>query len=463
VNVDVDRYSKLKQLWKSSRHSAARNRFSLLRRFAEHDQTRFTPPFLDETQAARDKRPRFAPGLLPSALVDLSYLYAHEPVRSTDNDEAWKRALWGNASSGLSSLLYEADPLIRLGGTCLAVVLPTPPENGDEWDGTLSVSIFEADRFVAIADPKRPQRVLAALIRWGDPIVPKNDARGIDEDEADWVYIDDQVLAHINKNSGVSYSEEPHGVTRCPACTLKNGLASKSLYGPPLGGPDLVVNLTTVNLFYELVIFTGELQRGQPCAANPEKAKNLVLSPNCIIEVADVGGFWYASNGANIPYMVLALQLALDSLAIGIGLPKRTWNVRATLDGGIGVYENQQELTKDRLTRERLGGKWEFDIHDVARLVLASHGVVVPPLGSVRYLPFTPPTTATELIAKVETEASLGLADREKQAADLNPDLPPEEIKERVELATEEQERVMQLRIQEAGHSELATYDTKGQ
>jgi hypothetical protein len=458
--MDSGKFDRLKQLWKS--RSADRNRFAMLRRFAEHDQSRFTPAFMDETPTARDRRPRFAPGLLASALSDFSYLYASEPVRTTADNDAWGKALWGTPAAGLRTLLFEADPWIRLGGTCLAVVLPTPAEDGENWDGTLTTSIFEPDRFVAIADPLRPQRVAAALIRWGDPVTAKTDG-AVDEDDSDWVYIDSKVLAHINIRSGVTYSEEEHGWGRCPCVSLKNDISSKSLYGPPMGGRDLIVNLQTVNLFYELVIFTGELQRGQPCVANAERAKNLVISPNTVVEVDQVGGFWYATNGANIPSMVMALQLALDSLALGIGLPKRTWNVRALLDSlsSGAVFANQLELSKDRIKRELLGQKWEFDIHEVAQVVLAGQGVKLPPLTSVRYLPFAPPVTAADLTDKVKVEDELGLADKEKQAQDLNPNLHPDEIKERVGKATEEQEREMQLRIQEAGHSELATYDVK--
>lgn len=445
-----ERRQQLKKLWDS--RGLDRARFARLQRLANEDGAGLTPPFMDETPEQWQMRQRFCPGFLPSALATLSYLYAQPPVRQVERPDACRAIWWGEPDDGLDTVLFEADPMVRLGGTALAVVLPV------EGERRLRASVLEADRFVVVPDPLHPQQVGAAWIRWTDPLVSSEvGMQKPTEEESTWVYMDATVM--VSYQPGRDPLVVPHNYGRCPAVVLKNSISSKSLLGQQMGGKDLEINLRTLNQYGEQLLYVGELQRGQPVLVGK---KEVTISPTTPVEVDQVGGFSYVSNGANIAGMMQVYQAALDAVAAGLLLPKATWSVRPTLDGGSAgaIYAVQLELGKDRSIRERLGLVWEFGLHRLARVVAqAAFGVDIGALTGVRYTPFIAPSTVGEQIAKSKTEAELGLADREKLAADLNPGIPPEEVGDRVELATEQRERDMQLAIQEAGHSELAAFD----
>ncbi len=419
--------------------------YGLIKRIYDGAAASLATPFMGETHEHFRKRPRFAPNLLRAAIEDLSYLYATDPIRHTDDDEQWRSLLWGESldPTGIDAVFAQVDPLVRLGGTVLVVLMP----DGDT--GRFRLRYFEADQFAVVPSERDPSKVQAAIAKWPDTALS--------------LVVDPMGYYWCDKAGHEVGPAQPHAFGVCPALTLKNGVDVRSVYGLPLGGYDLAQNILSINKAFEQLLYTACLQRGQPVVTHGDKAKNVGLGPDVAVEVDEIGGFVIVPNNGDVSKMALGLQIVLDALALGLGLPKRSWSVRSALDQANtnAVLAVEMELTKDRRGRERVARVWEWSAHELVReMVKASTKVELPPLQSVRYVSPIAASSVGELMEKAAFELEKGLAPRADVAADLNPNMPRAETESRLEAAAEEKAHEAKIAIQESGHSELEPFDT---
>lgn len=380
--------------------------------FYKGNQIKNELSFGNETSAHKNIRPKFAANFLRKAVDDLSYLYAVDPIRNSATYEAWNELLW-NPSEGesLNALLLEADSLTRICGTTLAVI------QADE-SGQLNTWIFPRWKFEVLPSDQNPRKIEAALVYWNDA----------------WLYIDATHYYFCEKQESVE-----HGLGCLPCCTLKNTIAANSVYGDCFGGVDLLQNISTINLQLSELTYVSMLQRGQPVVVGT-KAKNLSLGPDSAIEVDQPGGFTIVPNNANINGMMAAIQMNLDSLAISCGISKRAFNVRSALEPNSAdvIYAGQLELSQDRQVRERVAKKWERDIHNIAKTIIWNAAKIDLDLPNVRFVDFAKNNSPSDIREKIKLERELGIADNMAIAQQLNPDVAPQELEERIEQAQSE-------------------------
>jgi len=367
-----------------------------------------TPRFGNETIEHKNMRPKYAPNFYRKAVTDLSYLYAMNPIRLSDTYDTWNGLFW-DRNEGINAIMLEADTLTRIGGTSLAVLMPD--ENG------VNLYVFPKWRFTAIGSPKEPE---AILVKW--------------KDEEDIVYIDAEVFYNLKTKT---FTE--HNIGKAPFCLLKNTISTNNLYGEPVGGSDILDNLRTINLQFEEVTYVSMLQRGQPVVVG-DNAKNLALGCDTPIAVDQVGGFTFVANAANIPAMLQVLQMNLDSLAIALGISKRSFNVRAGFDAisADTIYASQLELYQDRQIRERVASIWERQIHQLAQYIIGEAFNQLVDIPTIKYVDFIKPISPNDNLAKAKLENELGLADKHTIAQKLNPASSPSEIDEQVSAASKE-------------------------
>jgi hypothetical protein len=368
--------------------------------------------FGNETAIHKNMRPKFAPNFLRKAVIDLSYLYAVDPIRTSDNFEAWDGLLW-NPSEGesLNALMLEADVLTRLCGTSLAVLMADDEGNLNTW-------IFPRWKFEALASPNNPRKLEAALVYWNDA----------------WLYIDNTHYYFSDKQESIE-----HNLGCLPACTLKNTISANSVYGDAFGGQDLLQNIETINLQLAELTYVSMLQRGQPVMVG-DKNKNLVLGPDSVVQVEEIGGFTIVPNNANIGGMMNAVQMNLDALAISCGIAKRAFNVRSVLEPTSAemVYAAQLELSQDRQVRERVAKQWEKNIHKIAKTIIWNVAKIDLDLPQVKYVEFAKVNTPSDIREKIKLEKELGIADTLAVAQQLNPGTNPLELEAQLESAKNE-------------------------
>jgi len=405
--------------------SKLNSRLESLYKYYLGEQIAQTPSFGNETTEHKNMRPKFAPNFYRKAINDLSYLYAQNPIRSSETYEKWEELFW-EKNDGINSLLLEADCLTRIGGTSLAVIMP------DEFG--INMYVFPKWRFSAISEDGT--NISAVLVKW--------------KSEDDLVYIDSEIIYNIKDGTFVE-----HGIGIAPFCLLKNTISSNCIYGEPLGGVDILQNLKTINLQFEEITYVSMLQRGQPVVVG-DKATNLALGCDTPIYVDQVGGFTFVSNAANIPSMLSILQMNLDSLAIALGISKHSFNVRTGLDSVSAdtIYASQLELYQDRQVRERIAKGWEKRIHTIAKYIAENTFNVILDIPKVKFVEFVRPISPSDTLAKVDLESNLGLADKETLAQQLNPSSSPVEIAEQVEMAAQEMAEDNRQMAVVAGRSE---------
>lgn len=392
--------------------------------FYEGHQINFTPSFANETEKHRALRPKFAPNLLRRATTDLSYLYANDPIRSSQSAERWKELFWAR-NEGFNALMLEADAMVRLTGTALAIFRP-------EDDG-LDLWILPKFKFTAIADENNIRKLQAVLFEWN----------------GEQLYMDSEV--YYNPKTRIA---TPHNLGTIPACLLKNSISSNSVYGLELGGKDLLQNLATINQQFEQLTWTSELQRGQPVIVG-KNATNLVLAPDAAIKVDEANGFYFANNAADITKMMNGLQMNLDSLAIALGISKRSFNVRSANDSLSAevLYAAQLELSQDRQLRERVASIWERNIHTVANKIIAEVWGEALEIPMVKFVEFQKPISPSEILAKATFEKDAEIADSAKILQDLNPQVPSEQLAQTIANAQNENAEKRRQNAIVAGHN----------
>jgi len=461
----VGRVALLEEQWT---HTAqARRAVAGLLAFAEGDQIASTPGMPDETSRHQSKKARFAPNFLGLAVDLLSYLYAEDPIRTSDADDRWDDILW-SYRYGLSALLEDADPAIRLGGTSLAFAHPASsgePQTVAERiaaggaDG-VDVFIVPADRFVASTYAADPRAIATcAILQRTETIVQEVSINGVrhpmeNTSEVEvHEYWDAEWYAILNDWKIVEAHK--HGLGGIPCRTLKNTLSPLSIYGRPLGGVDTRTNFETINALFEEVLHVGRLQRGQPVAKGDYRGK---LGPDAVIEVDIDGDFFFLSNAGDVPHMVDALVLGLTSLARTLHLPIRTFKVKdTTAISAISIVTDRIELKEDRRKRSRLAAKqWEPAIHEIAALVARRFdlGDLDPSAVTVRHPQGSPPLTHAEMLAQSEYELANGLASKAETKQALHPYLTPTEIEALLAAAEADAMEDARKKALVAGHAD---------
>jgi len=463
VDADLrDRMQRAREAWRGARDRRDKDR--RLISFANGDQISSTPPMPNEPLWHREIKPLFAPNILGQALAQLSYLYSEDPIRESPDADRWEEILW-DFGPGLSAILADADPRIRLTGAALAYVLPAFGDmatridtlHGVADDATpigVDVVVLDSSRYVAIPSPYDVRQVEAVAIH----VATREIQRQREPNGPTWAqatevvhYWDREWYATLHDWQIVSLHRHNYG--RPPVALLKNTLSPLSLTGDPLGGADLLRNLRSLNALYEEYLHTSRLQRGQPVIIG--EAKNLQLGPDCAVEESEPGDFSIVANQANLSGMRDAIQVALDSLAIAWGLPRRSMSLDdRSSPSPAQLVADRSELREDERIRSRLARTWERGIHAAASAVWGAWtGETLDPSVEVEYPPGMSPRTHAERLAEAEFLLSHGLASRWRVAQILNPSASDMELAQLLAEADEDLEERTRRMERIAGHA----------
>lgn len=446
------RVNQLFTAWDDAR--TARKNVAELIEFTFGQQIAVTPGMPDERASHQKSKPRFAPNLLGAALEELSRLYAHDPVRQSESSEAWDALLWSWRDTLTGTLAYY-DPMIRLCGSMLAVVMPgfegptsfldAVAGQRQKCDG-VDVWMLAPDRWTAIPHPADPRHVGAAIVHWSTTVravTVDNSGETVSRNVETFYYFDETYLATIEDRQIVHIEE--HGLGEIPVVVAKNTLNPLEFFGRPFGGADLMRNAKSLNSLFEEIGHTSRLQRGQPVLAGD---KQLVLGPDVAVNVEDVNQFTIVPNQANIAGMIQATEFLVALFAIGIGVPPATFRVESgTVRADNGVLE------RDRRTRTRLFRALELAIHRKAAAVAKTWNDVELAPVTIDY-PLPPPTlTAGEALAKAAFEFENGIRDEHDTARLLNPHLREPELQDMVERGGEAWKTRSEMKVAIAGHA----------
>lgn len=444
ISIDIGR---LRQQWDAE--TSQRDVCQEIEAMALGTQIPYTPRLPNEPAEHQAIRPRFAARLYGRALDLLTYLYARSPVR--DGADQWRTVLWQHGA-GLDVVMEQVDRVSRATGAALCVTVPDTDDDEARLSGEyvptgVSVYVLPRSRWVGLSAPHDARVLHSALVQWG--VTTVIDEAGATREVVDWrVFTPSGVYRAVG-----SAEPEPTGeVSRY--FVAPNTMSTLTWDGTRLGGSDIAANLRAVNQLAEQIPWCAILSRGQPVVANRE-ARNVVMAPDAAIEVSSAEDFKIVAPGADLPGMLSALQMMLDSLAIDWGLPKRAFSVRSVQEpySAAVIQAAQYELQQDRLRRERVAREWERRLHRAASATWRqATGQTIDPSVRVLYTQMPTPTTSTEALAEVRYLTESGIIPRAEVLRTLRPWMTDDEIEAALAAADDEAAQRAALAAQAGGH-----------
>jgi hypothetical protein len=424
----------------------------------------------DEPMWHYEFKPHMTPNLVGDALDLLSYLYNEPPVRTmADRGETeWAEDKLWNWGHGLSSILDNADPKIRLNAQTLAYLQFDSPIDNPEDTGRsgISTTVLTADRWVAQYSRDRPDTIDAVLMLVSSELDISTASIASDGDRIEWFhYWDRSHTATVQRkvrtrgNSALSRAKwelmevdgqtfMSHDYKRPPVVVLPDELDAVGAWAPPgLGGEDLEPMLLSVHRAATEYLATAMIQRGQPWrVSDGDRAdKPISLGPDCVVTVSQTSGFGIASSGADLGGQLAALEAALAEFAVTCGLPPDTWRISMpSIETGAAIYARRVRLVEDRR---------EMPLHELAATIWNVHTGedISGKLESVEYNMSPPVLTPDQLQKQLAFELDVGVASRREVKQRLNPTLSNEEIDARLADAKADLDEAVEQQKEIAG------------
>jgi hypothetical protein len=453
------RITKLEAMWNVSADAKRRRAMRRLRLAYEGDQQAtngLVPKMPRESDVNFGVRPKLTPNVLRKCINDLSYVYNEEVIRrgaDEENTERWNDVLWRH-DAGLSAVLDEMDPYVRLLGTLLVMV---EHDQEDQARRGLKLSWFEPESFVVISPRGRPHEIEAvAVLRHIEPAA----VAGTKHDVCVWEYWDSEVQCWIEgkafgRNWEIVENEEgelfhAHGYGRVPCVPLRNAVTKRgrSFWGQPWGGPDTLLNIRALNHAITEFLRALALQRGQPyIAGDVQKDATIALAPEHVWKLKKGALAGFAANGANLGGMESGIMLLFEAFALGNDLPASTLRLKqAVVESGRAILVRAGMLREDAKRRTNVARAWERDVHRCSSDVWFAHeNERLDPYVETEFPEGTPVLTVEERLAVVAFLLEQGLITREKALRMVLNHLSPEEVSTLLaEAETELKEREAQ-------------------
>jgi len=445
-----------KTVWQSSEDRDRRSLAARRLRYMSGDQANEIPGMPDETPLHKARKPTFAPGILQLAARVMSYLYSVPAVRTTGDpslDETWDRVLW-SYSDEVDGVLRDIDPQVRILGQVQLLLQYSPsmsmardyaallagagrPASGS--DGMEAIPITP-DRCAVVASSTDP-RVADAMVLDVGPSKTKPGRILHYWDPACFAVIDTgqaggwKLLPTLVNGKEELVLEHKYG--RVPVVEARNCRVYDRYWAPGIGGPDLLVNVDTINRMLTEYLWTALLQRGQPWARGLRES--IGLAPDSVWKLDDgpSSACGIMTGGANLPGMREAVATALHSFAKCLGLPPRAFQLeQIDSQSGVAIWLDRQELHDDRLDRAAIARQWERGIHETAKAVWSAHtGESLPLPVDVTYPDPIPRPSHDQARELARLELDYSLSNRVEAVLMLHPDLSVEEAEARVAAA----------------------------
>lgn len=475
------RIEQLRGLWESRakvrQDSAKRNAL----RHSRAIESGLLPQLPEEDLSGR-MTPLFF-GFLPAALAAASHVYRVEPDRESEDLDTWRRIAfeYDGQPGWLTSHMRELDKVSRLHGSALAVLAPEFGQDGKV--AGFGLRVFDPSRFVALAgDDDRVAE--AVLIHWhasSQPARTEYDTRRDDvaptpaqvlAKQADallaytpvdasldvWLYLDSRVRVLLESSATSAkpalkaVASSPHTYGFAPFFVLSRDQIQTSLDGEAWGGSDLLTNLSSLNL---VLSQTGEntvMQRGQPHATGTVDG-SLTLSPKHVIRMKDGGQFGIAPAGNDPRAQLDTSQRFVSLTALHLSVPvSSVWRDRDPTDADSAAAE--LVLSADRPESEAVLARAERRTCELFRAAWKAAGNAELAPWKVVFKRATPPSNAYETIAKARLQAEQALQPRIELAAQLNPELPRDQLIEKLQQADRERAADIAARVAIAGHAQ---------
>lgn len=459
------RITKLERLWNASSDAKRRRRSRRLRLAYEGDQqvsTSLVPRMPRESDANFASRPKLTPNVLRRCINELSYVYNEEVIRrgaGEDSTERWNDVLWRHGP-GLSAVLDEIDPYVRLLGTVLVMLehdAEHPMRRG------LGLRWFAPEDVCVLTPRGRPHEIEAvAILRHVEPRAVARTKR----DLCVWEYWDDQVQCWVEgpawgRNWEVVSNElgelwHAHGYGRAPIVPLRNAVTrrGRSFWGGGWGGPDLLPNVRALNHVITEFLRAIVLQRGQPwISGDLQKDSVLAIAPEFIWRLKPGSTAGFAQGGANLAGMESGIMLLFEAFALGNDLPASTLRLKqAIVESGRAILVRAGMLREDAKRRTSVVRGWERDIHTAGSDVWFAHEAErLDPWIETEFPEGTPVLTVEERLSVVGFLLEQGLITREKGLRMVLNHLSPEEVETLLEDAEAELEKRQEAELAKAG------------
>lgn len=421
-----------------------------LRDFLAHDQIPSTPAMPHETAEHLGQREQFAAALFSLALERRASLYAIDPQRSGVGRD-WERAQYRRPVFNLT--MQEIDREAALTGAPIAVVLRDREEDYGAVNNTAeadvaTVYVFGRDRYTALDHPDDKRRIGAVRILWS-----ARDFHGSTNETYRYIMWTPDAVVDILYTVG----QEPviDFLDYWPIAVLPECYTTDTWDAHARFGPDDEQSVKTINQLWDVLAQCSRLQVGRNVLIGELKDGDLTIGVDAVVHLEAIPGssFTCVRPASDILGQIDAIQAMLDALAMGWGLPPRTFKIgtKQMPASAAVIVAQEHEMRADRKRRSTLALYWEQQIHAIASAALG---------GSLRWrtlrLRFPEPQIPLTNAEARETANTLHdrlVIDRQEVGRRLLSDVSDEDLQTMADRAVVEADAAAERTARTAGHA----------